>query len=151
VINRNPHFLYSPCDLSSCSVYACKVLERYLVTCVPASITVHCRKCSIRPRCSLAEGRFWSLRGVIISNDENPTAKRTTLTLEGSKTILLPAIGPEIWEDVVEEVGEVNEHHQSLCGIPGHRSQSAADGAVWREAVNRSAMIINHDCLFTFT
>lgn len=39
---------------------------------------------------------------------------------------------------VVESVGEAHEHHSPLCKLSRYRCQSAADGAVWRQTINRS-------------
>ena len=41
-------------------------------------------------------------------------------------------------QDVVEEDGEVDGYHQALLSVPGNWSKLEANGAVWREAINRS-------------
>ena len=41
------------------------------------------------------------------------------------------------FQDVVEEESDVDGYHRSLCLVSRNGGESKADGAVWRETVNR--------------
>lgn len=50
-----------------------------------------------------------------------------------------------IIQDVVEEIGEIDGYHQALLRLPSNRSQSEADGAIWRTTLYRSAQVLRKD------